>query len=143
MVTAKTLEGFGGLLRKYCPQRCGPFFTELIRKLVDVDPSTDSSSEPVLKKEKLVALMTNQVSYSKLYQNAIGHFCWQPLADVDINKLKAIVGQDEFRSIEKDNRGKDVVHCYRTSNKLNHHGYGNYRPNLDYKFKFISYRDRQ
>lgn len=137
MVTAKTLEGFGGLLRKYCPQRCGPFFTELIRKLVD------SSDDPVMKKEKLVSLMTNQVGYSQLYKNEMSRFCWQPLADVDIDQLETIVGRKEFQSIEKANRGKDVLHCYRTSNKLNHHGYGNYRPNLDYKFKFISYRHRQ
>ena len=143
MVTAKTLEGFAGLLRKYCLHRCGPFFTELIRKLVVLPASTSSSSDPVLKKEKLVALMTNQVGYSQLYNNKISRFCWQPLADVNIDTLETIVGQGEFRSIESANRGNPVLHCYRTSNKSNHHGHGNYRPNLDYTFKFISYRSRQ
>ncbi|CAF1334115.1 unnamed protein product, partial [Rotaria magnacalcarata] len=32
IVNAKTLEGFGGLLRKYCPRRWGPVFSELIKQ---------------------------------------------------------------------------------------------------------------
>ena len=80
MLTAKTLEGFGGLLRRYCPERCGPFFTELIRKLL-LSPSPDDSTSVnvVMNKEKLIALLTNQVGHSDLYNNKMRRFCWQPL----------------------------------------------------------------
>ncbi|UJR20468.1 hypothetical protein I4U23_023597 [Adineta vaga] len=139
MLTAKTLEGFGGLLRKYCPKRCGPVFTDLIKNLMIVPPSNEKT---VMNKEKLVALLTNKVGYSRLYTNEMSKFCWQPLADVDINTLSNIIGRKEFNAIEKDNIGQDVLHCYRTSNKANQHGYGNYRPNMNYKFKFTGYDDR-
>ncbi|CAF1188746.1 unnamed protein product [Rotaria sp. Silwood1] len=144
MLTSKTLEGFGGLLRKYCPKRCGPLFSEIIKKLL-VLPQTDKTETDVntaTNKDKLVALLTNQVGYSQLYNNEMSAFCWQPLADVDINLLAQIVGKGEFEKIEKKNWGKDVLHCYRISNKLNHHGYGNYRPNMNNRFKFTGYNDR-
>ena len=59
---------------------------------------------------------------------------------MDIDQLESIVGRDQLRSIENRQRGNDVLHCYRISTKLNHHGYGNYRPNLHnvFKFHFIS-----
>jgi len=134
MLNSKTLEGFAGLLRKYCPKRCGPIFTELIKQLMD------SSGE--LYKEKLIALLTNTVSHSRLYNNEISKFCWQPLADVDVDTLERLVGINELKQIEKDNLNKPVLHCYRTSNKLNQHGYGNYNPNLNYTFTFSGYRYR-
>ena len=140
LLTAKTLEGFGGLLRKYCPRRCGPVFTELIKNLLVIPPAIDGT---VLNKEKLIALLTNQVGNSRLYTNEMAKFVWQPLADVDIDQLARIVGEDELKKIEKNNSNAPVLHCYRTSNKLNHHGYGNYNPNLYYTFRFINYRFRQ
>ncbi|CAF1362928.1 unnamed protein product [Adineta steineri] len=139
VLTAKTLEGFAGLLRKYCPKRCGPVFTESIKNFM-ILPQTDENN--VLIKEKLIALLTNTVGYSRLYDNQMSNFCWQPLADVDISLLEKIVGQDELKKIEQDNRGKKVLHCYRTINKANQHGHSNYNPNMNYTFVFTGYNDR-
>jgi hypothetical protein len=69
-------------------------------------------------------------------------YCWQPLADVDIDLLAQIVGKNELHNIEKENLGKDVLHCYRISNKANRHGHSNYNPCMGYKFKFTGYKDR-
>ncbi|CAF1268374.1 unnamed protein product [Adineta steineri] len=139
ILTAKTLEGFAGLLRKYCPKRCGPVFTESIKNFM-ILPQTDENN--VLIKEKLIALLTNTVGYSRLYNNQMSNFCWQPLADVDISLLEKIIGQDELKKIEQDNRGKKVLHCYRTINKANQHGHSNYNPNMNYTFTFTGYNDR-
>ena len=137
MLNSKTLEGFGGLLRKYCPKRNNVVFTELIKNLLI---TTDANKS--LNKEKLVTLLTNTVGYSKLYKNEMADLCWQPLKDVDIDDLEKVVGKDELKKIEQDNRGKTVLHCYRTSYKLNRNGYGNYNPNMDYTFSFTGYRNR-
>lgn len=141
MLNAKTLEGFAGLLRKYCPKRCNQVFTELIKNLL-ITSDIDHNIKNSLNREKLVALLTNQVGNTVLYNNEIAKFCWQPLQDVDIDILENIVGKDEFKKIEQENLGKLVVHCYRTSYKNNCHGYGNYNPCMHYLFKFTGYRDR-
>jgi hypothetical protein len=143
-VNAKTLEGFGGLLRKYCPKRCGPVFTEVIKNLL-ILPQIDQANgddKIVSNKDKLVALLTNQVGYTRLYNNQIGDYCWQPLADVDINLLRKIVGRNELNKIEKENHGKPVLHCYRIKNKANRHGHSNYNPYMHHTFKFTGYDDR-
>lgn len=144
MLTTKTLEGFGGLLRKYCPKRCGPVFSEVIKNLL-VLPETnqiDGDDQIVTNKNKLIALLTNQVGYSHLYNNEMASFCWQPLVDVKIDLLAKIVGKNEFKKIERENFGKNVLHCYRISNKTNRHGYSNYKPNMNNIYKFTSYNDR-
>lgn len=140
MLNAKTLEGFGGLLRKYCPKRCNQIFTELIKNLLITCDINQNGN--LLNREKLVALLTNQIGNTVLYKNEIAKFCWQPLQDVDIESLENIVGKVDFERIEKDNQGKLVLHCYRTTNKNNHNGYGNYNPCMHYVFKFTGYRDR-
>ena len=139
MLNAKTLQGFGGLLRKYCPNRNNPVFTELIKNLLIISDNNETNS---LNKDKLVALLTNQVGYSKLYTNEMAHFCWQPIANVDIDILEKIVGKGELEKIERDNLNKPVLHCYRPLNKNNQHGHGNDNPNMHYTFNFTGYRDR-
>lgn len=141
MLRAKTLEGFGGLLRKYCPKRNNPVFTELIKNLL-ITSDINQNGDNTLNKDKLIALLTNTVGYSQLYNNEIAKLCWQPLDDVNIDILETIVGKDELKQIEIDNLGKEVLHCYRTSYIYNHHGFGNYNPNMHYRFKFTGYRDR-
>jgi hypothetical protein len=137
MLNSKTLQGFGGLLRKYCPKRNNQVFTELIKSLLKT-----SDINNTLNRDKLVALLTNNVEYSQLYNNEMAKFSWQPLADVDIDTLEKIVGKDELSKIEHNNLGKEVLHCYRTSNILNRHGHGNDNPNMHYIFKFTGYRNR-
>ena len=75
----------------------------MIKNLLIV-PSTIEGT--VLNKEKLIALLTNQVNNSRLYTNEISNFVWQPLADVSIYELTGIVGNKELQKIEKENRGK-------------------------------------
>jgi len=135
IVKAKTLEGFGGLLRKYCPKRCEKIFHLAVNQLMDL-----TNTEAVLVREKLVTLLSNQINYSVLYID-IAHYCWQPL--VSIADLVQIVGKDELQEIENKNKGKKVVHCYRASNLSNRHGYGNLNPNMNYTFTFQSYSYRQ
>ena len=144
MLTTKTLEGFGGLLRRYCPERCGPIFTEVIKKLLTSSETNQAEAvvNTVMNKEKLVALLTNRVGNSQLYNNKMRHICWQPLADVDIDRLAEIVGEAELKRIEKENLGKRVLHCYRISNISNRHGYGNYHPNMSNQFSFEGYNCR-
>lgn len=72
----------------------------------------------------------------------MSNFCWQPLADVDIDLLSNIIGRKQLSKIEKENYGQDVLHCYRISNKANQHGHSNYNPCMHYKFKFTGYDDR-
>jgi hypothetical protein len=131
-------------LRKYCLKRCGPVFSETIKNLLS-SPQSDVTNEginTIMNKEKLVALLTNEVGHSRLYNNEMASYCWQPLADVDIHALANTVGKNEFRKIEKDNIGKDVLHCYRISNKPNRQGHSNYKPYMNNKFKFTGYNDR-
>jgi hypothetical protein len=141
MLIAKKLEGFGGLLRKYCPKRCGPVFSELIQNLLII-PESNEDADNSLNRDKLVALLTNQVGNSRLYINEMSRFCWQPLVDVNIHLLAKIVGKNQLQKIEKDNYGRDVLHCYRLSNKSNRHGCSNYKPNMHNIFKFTGYNDR-
>jgi hypothetical protein len=141
MLNAKTLDGFGGLLRKYCPKRNNLVFTELIKNLLKTSDKNNNVNNS-LNRDKLVSLLTNRVGNSLLYNNEMANFCWQPLMDVDIDILEKIVGAGEFRKIEQENLGKKVLHCYRTSYKINHNGYGNYNPCMHYTFQFTGYRDR-
>ncbi|CAF1589427.1 unnamed protein product [Rotaria magnacalcarata] len=144
ILNAKTLEGFGGLLRKYCPKRCGPVFSEVIKNLLVLPQKneTDQDANVVTNKDKLVVLLTNQIGYSPLYNNEMASFCWQPLADVNISLLTEIIGEKEFKKIEKENLGKNVLHCYRIVNKSNRHGYSNHKPNMNNIYRFTGYHDR-
>ena len=144
ILTAKTLEGFGGLMRKYCPRRCGPVFNQVIKELLDSSDSNtvQDKTKAVLIKEKLIALLTNEIEVTPLYKGEMTTLCWQPLADVDVNKLADIVGKETFSQIEKKNRGQRVLHCYRISNIANRHGYSNYNPNMNNTYPFTGYHRR-
>jgi len=134
IATAKTLPGFGGLMRKYCPKRCGEIFQCVVERLISVD------KEVVIAMEKLTALLTNEINYGLFYSDLV-NICWQPL--IDVSELYRVVGMDQVLAIEKKNVGKRVVHCYRLSHKPNRHGYGNFNPNMDNLFNFRSYSHRQ
>jgi len=129
ITTSKTLKGFGGLMRKYCPKRCGVIFDIVVKNLVTVGGA-------VLAREKIVALLTNRISNTPLYYN-LDSFCWQPLINMDY--IRGIVGDAELNEIERTNIGKNVVRCYRLSNKLNYHGFGNHNPFMQEPYKFIGY----
>lgn len=138
------MEGFGGLLRKYCPKRCGELFSEVIKNLLILPEKKENNPNvtTATNRDKLIALLTNQVGYSQLYNNDMTQFCWQPLIDVNIDLLAKIVGKHEFEKIEKQNKGKAVLHCYRVPTRNNRHGYSNYRPNMSNVYRFTGYHDR-
>ena len=121
-----------------------PIFTELITSLLVPAQSAEANGVDgaASNRDKLIALLTNEVGFSRLYEGAIGELCWQPLADVDIHQLENVVGTEKFRQIEKENRGKNVLRCYRVLNKSNRLGYSNYNPYMNKRYPFISYSDR-
>ena len=141
ILTAKTLEGFAGLMRRYCSKRCGSLFMEVVKNLMNSSQGTGNLNV-ILNKEKLVALLTNEIGYSRLYVNEVSSFCWQPLTNVDIDQLSRIVGKEEFDRIERNNLNKPVLHCYRLPNKSNRSGHSNFRPYMGNQWRFTGYRDR-
>jgi hypothetical protein len=127
-LNCKTLNGFAGIMRRYCPKRYGVIFDNIVRALEREECS-----------DKLRALLSNRTQYSKVYLD--DDVCWQPYWDTD--NIRRLVGPDIFDAIEKTNFGKTVYHCYRPSNKANYHGWSNLHPNPNRLFKFISYNQRQ
>lgn len=153
---AKTIDGFCGVLMKYCPRRAGVFFDAIVTKLI---------SEPnkcQLAKEKLVVLLTNHTpeSFKEVYpQLEERKICWQPR--FPRRDLVAVVGEEKLDEIEDEmmgevgapyNRnphtgqyvgtllsGSWTLHRYRESNKANHQGHSNHNPNLEFVFPFRGY----
>eukprot|EP01133_Synstelium_polycarpum_P013857 gene13857-16341_t len=127
----KTLEGFGGLMRKYCPARVGQVFRNVVEGLLQVDA--------VLRKEKLMSLLSNTIDNKPLYMSErLKSFVWQPVTE--FNSILDIVGEKDIKPIETANIGKNVLHCYRKSNIRNRHGHSNDYPNYMNVFKFSGYQ---
>lgn len=132
LLTAKTLEGFAGLLRKYCPKRFGPIFKEVLQKLVTLPESdlSNTSGEAFLNREKLLVLLTNEIGYSQVYTGEIGKYAWQPSVFVDVTLLEKVLGIEKFRAMQANTTGKKGIHGYRASDKPNRHGHCNSNPYL-------------
>lgn len=132
LLTTKTLEGFGGLLRKYCPKRFGPIFKEVLQKLVTLPESdlNSTSGEAFLNREKLLVLLTNQIGYSQVYTGEIGKYAWQPSVFVDVTLLEKVVGTEKFREIQGNTTEKKGIQRYRASDIPNRHGHCNSNPYL-------------
>lgn len=141
-VNCKTIEGFAGILRKYCPTRCGLIYNEIIIKLLD------AKSIVVLRKEKLYGLLSNHPfaladgseRYGQLYIGEQEKTCWKPSL-TQLNRLKEILGDESITKIEKDNISKNLTvrHRYRESGKPNRHGHSNLYPNPDLTYTFKGY----
>ncbi|CAF3984380.1 unnamed protein product [Rotaria sp. Silwood1] len=62
-LNCKTLEGFAGLMRKYCSKRRGPIFTEVFKQLLPpYKDESDNIHVGVTKEDKLIALLSNTIS---------------------------------------------------------------------------------
>eukprot|EP00742_Colponemidia_sp_Colp-10_P008962 GILJ01009736.1.p1 GENE.GILJ01009736.1~~GILJ01009736.1.p1 ORF type:complete len:1004 (-),score=155.62 GILJ01009736.1:340-2919(-) len=135
---SQTVDGFAGLLRKYCPKRCGKTLAFVVTRLLTdaQDPDSDSSGRS---REKIVALLTNRVQHQVFYRN--DEFCFQPLVPRD--QLVQALGEPQLTEIEKENSrlSKCVVHRYRASNKPNQHGHSNHVPNWNMKYPFTRYAE--
>ncbi|CAF1158181.1 unnamed protein product [Rotaria magnacalcarata] len=130
LLTAKTLEGFGGLLRKYCPKRFGPIFKEILQKLATTPESdlSNTSGEAFLNREKLLVLLTNEIGYSQVYTGELGEYTWQPSLFIDVTLLEKVLGTEKFREIQRKIASKTHYHGYRLSDKPNRHGHCNSNP---------------
>jgi hypothetical protein len=136
----KTLEGFAGLLRKYCPNRYGPIFLSIVKGLVQQGLNVNNNNtSPPNAAEKLISLLTNKINNTVFYKyNGLETYCWQPLSDV-IENIRKIVGLSTLQRIEQENLGKRVVHCYRLSNLPNRHRNSNFHPNMNLRLTFSGY----
>ncbi|UJR19527.1 hypothetical protein I4U23_022657 [Adineta vaga] len=132
LLTARTLEGFAGLLRKYCPKRFGPIFKEVLQKLVTLPESdlSDTSGKAFLNREKLAVLMTNEIGYSQVYTGDVGKYVWEPSVYVDVTLLHKVLGPEKLKEIRIKNTGKIRFHGYRLSDIPNRHGHCNSNPYL-------------
>ena len=140
--SCKTIEGFSGIMRKYCSSRCGVIFNKIVTKLLDI------KTDVVLRKEKLYGLLSNHPfaladgseRYGKMYIGPMEKTCWKP-SHKQLNRLKEILGEPSVDKIEQDNikAGLMVYHRYRESDKPNRHGYCNSYPNSDMNHIFKGY----
>ena len=132
LLTTKTLEGFAGLLRKYCPKRFGPIFKEVVQQLVTLPESdlSDPSAKVYRNRDKLLVLITNEVGYSKVYSGDVGKHTWQPSAFVDVKLLEKVLGKEKFQETQRTTTTTRSFHLYRASDKPNRHGHCNSNPYL-------------
>jgi len=118
-LNCKTLEGFAGVMRKYCPLHRGPIFTEIFKKLLSsFDNEDDETEATVTNEDKLIALLANKIPTStttkKVYNNMHAHYCssnyQQRLCDLrDYLERKNVV-KIELRIFDKI-----VIYCRRVS----------------------------
>ncbi|GAM22359.1 hypothetical protein SAMD00019534_055340 [Acytostelium subglobosum LB1] len=131
----KTIEGFGGLMRKYCSSWTGPIFLAIVQGLLDTNAP--------LKKEKLCALLSNSINDKPLFTRyGMVDLVYQPFP-ATLNKIRHAIGVNKLSSIENANikEGKRVLHLYRLSNKPNRHGHCNDNPNDSLIYKFEGYNN--
>lgn len=143
---SKTLEGFGGILRKYCNCRNGPIFDKIYDGLIN---GTINGEDVVLQKEKLYSLLSNELRYGKLYEGNIPvpqlsgkqweQFCWLPY--YGMSKVVKLLGADVVNRIANFNvsNNKLVFRKYRANCIPNRHGYSNHNPNYNSLYNFNGY----
>lgn len=114
-LNCKTLEGFAGVMRKYCPNRRGPIFTEVFRQLlVSFDNGDHDTVDTATKKEKLMALLVNHVSTATatkaIYEDM--NQCYSlPSLDGTLRSLRQFIDYMGVDQIGLQNRGKLAVYC--------------------------------
>ncbi|CAF2121226.1 unnamed protein product [Rotaria magnacalcarata] len=114
----KTLEGFAGVMRKYCPSRRGPIFSEVFIRLVEsYDEGEGDTVGTVTKKEKLIALLKNQISTTtatKVIYDDMDQCHSLPSLDEQLRSLRRFIDEKKVEQIGLQNRGRLVVYCRRT-----------------------------
>lgn len=137
-----SIECFAGLLHKYAPKMYGVFFDSIVRELM--------KGTCVKAREKLEALLTFDVGYSKMYKHN-SPYIWQPYQHL-LEKLTDIIGLERLKNIESNyltSGGFRVYWTYRIMNDnngdktvdlANRHGYSNYKPNLTHVLPFRGYK---
>ncbi|CAF1040699.1 unnamed protein product [Adineta steineri] len=117
-LNCKTLEGFAGVMRKYCPNRRGPIFSEVFIRLVEAyDQGDGDTVGTATKKEKLMALLKNQISTTtatKVIYEDMDQCHSLPSVDDALKSLRRFTDEKEIEEIGLQNRGRLVVYCRRT-----------------------------
>ena len=117
-LNCKTLEGFAGVMRKYCPNHRGPIFSEVfIRLLESYDEGEGDTVGTATKKEKLMALLKNQISTTtatKVIYEDMDQCHSLPSLDEQLRSLRQFIDEKEVEQIGLQNRGRLVVYCRRT-----------------------------
>ncbi|CAF1084048.1 unnamed protein product [Adineta steineri] len=114
-LNCKTLEGFAGLMRKYCSQCRGPLFTEIFKQLLPPsdDNENDSIAGKITKKDKLIALITNQIPTTttiKPFYNT-KNYQRQSYYDGRMDSLYEFINNNEVTEIQLHHLEKIVVYC--------------------------------
>jgi hypothetical protein len=114
-LNSKTLEGFAGVMRKYCSKRRGPIFTEVFIQLLDsFDDGNNDTVGTATKEEKLMALLENQISTTtatKAIYEDMGRCYSLPSLDGQLRSLRRFVDEQKVDQIALQNRGKLAVYC--------------------------------
>lgn len=117
-LNCKTLEGFAGIMRKYCSNRRGPIFSEVFRALiVSYDGNDDNTVGTATKKEKLMALLKNQVSTAtstQMIYDDMDQCDSLPSMDEELRSLRRFIDEKKVEQVGLQNRGRLVVYCRRT-----------------------------
>lgn len=117
-LNCKTLEGFAGVMRKYCSDRRGPLFSKVFLELLDsYDEGESDTVDTATKKDKLEALLKNQISTTtaaKAIYEDMDQCNSLPLLDEQLRSLRQFIDEKEVEQIGLQNRGRLVVYCRRT-----------------------------
>ena len=129
------LTAFAGLIRKYAPNKYGPFMDCIVNTLVDPD------REVMMRVEKLTSLLTETVGYTPIWGPGCNHpYLFYPMS-VERDQLVGVVGEEKLAEIERTHQGKLIIHRYRRSNLPNRHGYSNHNPCPGLSEPFASYKN--
>jgi hypothetical protein len=116
-LNCKTLEGFGGVMRKYCPNHRGPIFSEVFIRLLELyDKGEDDTVGTATKKEKLMALLKNQIStttVTEVIYEDMDQCHSLPCLDEQLRSLRRFIDEKKVEQIGLQNRGRLVVYCRR------------------------------
>lgn len=115
----KTLEGFAGAMRKYCPDRRGSVFSEVFIDLLEAFDKSEGEKTVgrATKTEKFIALLKNQVSTAtstKAIYEDMQQCGSLPSIDERIRSLQQFIDEKEVEEIGLQNRGRLVVYCRKT-----------------------------
>lgn len=112
-LNCKTLEGFAGLMRKYCSHRCGPIFTEIFKQLL-LSYDDDDDTATATKDDKLMALLKNQVSTTTstkpIYNDRKQYYCRSSFYG-QLQALRGFIDENEVDQFQLKDRGPFAVYC--------------------------------
>ena len=118
VLNCKTLEGFGGIMRKYCPDRRGPIFSEIFTHLLESYEEGEGDTDgAATKKEKLISLLKNQISSTTateaIFKDMDRCDSFSSL-DGQLRSLRRFIDEKSVEHVGLQNRGRLVVYCRRT-----------------------------